>query len=322
MLFKKVSVLMSIYNESLEEIKMAIDSILLQTYQKFEIILISDNINISSEIKVYLKCLEKNPKIKVIYNKKNIGLAQSMNKAFSFSTGEYIARMDADDFSMKERLEQEVNILENKKEIGLVCSDYTYMDESSKDMNKQCSSFNNKDIIIKLPYLNVIHHPTVMMRRKVFEKSGGYRNFPCAQDYDLWLRMLDNGIKFYIINIPLLKYRIRSSSITSTKTFQQSLTVRYIKKLYIQRKKYGYDSFSEENYINYLKKNHLDDPVYLKKCEKGRAIKIKKDNCDSKIKKLFLMGRLFFEFDFYRKKYLADFAESILYKMNKYKYNE
>ena len=87
MLLKKVSVLMSIYNESLEEIKMAIDSILLQTYQKFEIILISDNINISSEIKEYLKCLEKNPKIKVIYNKKNIGLAQSMNKGIYCSYG-------------------------------------------------------------------------------------------------------------------------------------------------------------------------------------------------------------------------------------------
>ena len=111
---KKVSILMSIYNESEREIGLSINSILEQTYEDIELIIVIDN---PKEKEKYLKLLEKYTlnysNIIVSCNEENIGLAMSMNKAFELSNGDYIARMDADDISIKNRIEKEVNIIEN-----------------------------------------------------------------------------------------------------------------------------------------------------------------------------------------------------------------
>lgn len=101
---KKISVVMSIYNENIDEIKASIDSILNQTYENIEFIIILDNPT-RLDINVLLTEYQKNDtRIKVIYNQKNEGLALSLNKGLEIATGEYIARMDSDDISLQDRL--------------------------------------------------------------------------------------------------------------------------------------------------------------------------------------------------------------------------
>ena len=93
-----------------------------------------------------------------------------------------------------------------------------------------------------------------MMRRETFERVGGYRDFPCAQDSDLWMRMQEGGAAFYLLKRPLLKYRINSEGTTQKKYFKQQLTLHYIYSLSIERLETGKDSFSKDNYTDYLSK--------------------------------------------------------------------
>lgn len=315
----KISVLMSIYNENDKEIYEAFTSILNQTFADFELIVVVDNpqITLFSE---YLKELGISDKrIKIIYNDVNIGLAESMNKAFAISRGCYIARMDADDVAFPTRFWEEIQVLD--REYDLVCSDYILIDENSKEINKKITSYSIETLELDLEYGNIIHHPTVMMTREIFEKSNGYRNFPCSQDYDLWLRIHEIGGRFAIINKPLLKYRIRANSITESKSFKQIATIWYIQKLHKERQMFGKDSYSLAQYDEYLTKLRLNDEQFIKECEAAKSYKKKIDDekNQNKIKAVSMMIKLSIVNSFYRKLYIHNLREIIGMKMNRKK---
>lgn len=251
---KKVSILMSIYNESEREIGLSINSILEQTYKDIELIIVIDN---PKEKEKYLKLLEKYTlnysNIIVSCNEENIGLAMSMNKAFELSNGDYIARMDADDISIKNRIEKEVNIIENHG-YDFVFTGYSFIDEQDNLLYGTYKYYSPNEIYNSLLTTNCIHHPTVLMTREVFSRVGGYRDFPCSQDYDLWLRLLQANCKFFMIDESLLKYRIRSNSTTSRKRFLQACTLFYISNLFYERLQNGTDGYSKKNYDIFIKK--------------------------------------------------------------------
>ena len=100
----EVSVLMSIYNERYNDIEKAVNSVLKQTFKDFEFIIVIDEpsrANLASMLEA------RDPRIKIYLNKENIGLAKSMNRAAELADGKYLARMDADDVSLPQRLEKE-----------------------------------------------------------------------------------------------------------------------------------------------------------------------------------------------------------------------
>ncbi len=256
-----ISILMSLFNETETQIRESIESIENQTLHDFELIILCDNPNrkdVESIIKTYA-----DDRIVLEYNKKNIGLAMSMNRAASIAKSDVFARMDADDIAYPTRLEEEYQVLMSEN-VDLVFTNFTYIDNQSSDIKDKHHSFpsNLKEMIpseeIALrPAL--IHHPTVMMRRGMFEKVGGYRNFPCAQDADLWMRMQEAGAKFYLLNKSLMKYRINPNSTTVRKYFKQQLTVHYIYKLSVDRLQNGKDDFSVEAYNNYLEEAGINN---------------------------------------------------------------
>lgn len=95
----KISVIMSAYNESFDELSRSIDSIINQTYKNIEFIIVSDNPE-NKEIKKAVQ-VANDQRIKYLENKENVGLVQSLNRAISEATGSIITRMDADDISKK-----------------------------------------------------------------------------------------------------------------------------------------------------------------------------------------------------------------------------
>ena len=215
---KLITVIMSTYNESEEYITLAVNSILNQSYSNIEFIIVCDNPN-NNEIKSLLGHFQKEDKrIVIIENTQNIGLAESLNKAISISRGEYIARMDADDISHPRRLEVEVAFLEDNPDYGVVYTARQDIDEKGykKDTSLLCPK-NDKALLSSLSYGSIISHPTVMIRKKDLSVVGGYQNFPTGQDYDLWLRFRQKGIKFHFINQVLFYYRIRQNSISVSK---------------------------------------------------------------------------------------------------------
>ena len=106
----KISVIMSAYNESFDELSRSIDSIINQTYKNIEFIIVSDNPE-NKEIKKAVQ-VANDQRIKYLENKENVGLVQSLNRAISEATGSIITRMDADDISKKTRLKDELQYMQ------------------------------------------------------------------------------------------------------------------------------------------------------------------------------------------------------------------
>ena len=126
-------------------------------------------------------------------------------------------------------------------------------------------------------------------KKNVLVKLKGYRNFKQAQDYDLWLRLLSEGYKITFIDLPLIRYRIRENSISQSKTLLQFLTSEYQKKLYEERKHNGNDSFNENHFYTYLKKNKAFD---LEKNKRFNQACIFLNRGLSRIKSLNIIGVL------------------------------
>lgn len=250
-----VSVIMSTYNEKENELKLSIESILSQTYNKIEFIIVLDNPKNEriADILEYYK--SKDNRIKIIYNSENIGLAASLNKAIKEAKGFFIARMDADDISFKNRIEKEIKYL-NENKLDMICSNRIDIDEDGRVICKKSSRPTTPEKIKKLlPRGNFICHPSVIVKKSVIEKLNGYRKFKTSEDYDLWLRILTYGYRIGIIDEPLIYYRIRKEGMSKSDRYGQYLISEYQKKLYNDREKYGYDNFTEENLENYLIEN-------------------------------------------------------------------
>ena len=298
----EISILMSFYNEKEEEIIKSISSIISQTFKKWELILVCDNPT-RKDFVLYLKkkyFLEK--RIKIIENEKNIGLALSMNKALSFSKGEYIARMDSDDICMKKRLEEQLKYMKKNK-VDLCCSDFNFIDENDCILTLKARSYENSELRRLLPYENTIHHPTVMIKKNILVECGGYRNFPCAQDYDLWLRLWEKNITMGIIKKPLIQYRIRNNSISQAKKLQQLYTIWYIQKCFNLRLKGKKDIFTLQNYSEYLNRGKVFDIKFREKFEQDRAFKNSLIQYKGKYRYWFLILILLLKSSFYKKYY-------------------
>ncbi len=241
----KISVVMSIFNEKIEEINKSIDSILNQTYKNFEFIIVLDNPN-NKEIKKELEKIKDN-RVKVIINEENKGLAFSLNRGIKCSKGKYILRMDADDISLTNRLEKQVEYLLKNDNVDLLGTAAYLIDENNIKIGEINTILGDRRIKKRMKYMNSFIHPTLIIKKSILEKIGLYREFPCAQDYDLILRVIDYGGK--VANLPekLLYYRVRENSLTSQKGLFQFLLAEYAKKLSLERKKEKIDSFSKES---------------------------------------------------------------------------
>lgn len=262
-----ISVIMSTYNESKSDISKAIESIINQTYNNYEFIIIIDN-PYNEELKQIIKYYSnKDDRIKIIINNENIGLANSLNKGINISKGRYIARMDADDISDINRLEKQLKFLKNNN-FDMVSSNRIDIDENNEVLSEKSKLPNHKNIKKLLPIGNFITHPSVLIRADVIKNLGGYRNFPSSQDYDLWLRVLSHNYKIGIIDEPLIYYRIRQNSISNKDKYKQYLIKKYQQELYkIRIKNNNVDNFTEDNLEEFLIKNRY----YLEKEKFNKA---------------------------------------------------
>lgn len=265
-----VSVIMSIYNESFDWVKSAIDSILEQTWRAIELIVVldnPDNISLNEQVKNYV---QKSNRVRIIHNTKNLGLPCSLNKAMDLCMGRYIARMDADDISAKDRIELELEYMW-QNDLDMVASARMEIDEYGKLVSNKKKVPEDGQVKIILPYVCCITHSSVLIKAETLKSMGGYRNISTCEDYDLWLRMLTNGCKFGIVNKPLQYYRIRSTSIGNSNNFQQRIMTEYVQKLYRERKRReNHDSYSEENIEMFLRKHHYYDIKNEKKFTMAR----------------------------------------------------
>ena len=168
----------------------AVESILNQTFTDFELILIDDG-STDSTGEMLGEYATRDARILLTRNQKNIGLTRSLNQGIAISRGEYIARMDADDVSRTDRLSRQLQFLEVHPEVGVLGCGFQLMDDSGK-VPPKIGKVPTEHAVIKwhLCFENPIVHPTVMMRRDVVKRAGGYdEEMVTSQDYDLWQRL-------------------------------------------------------------------------------------------------------------------------------------
>lgn len=213
-----VSVIMSTYNETKKQIHNSINSILNQTFDDFEFIIVVDN-PANKELLDTLDEYEDN-RIRIIVNKENIGLSYSLNKAIKECRGTYIARMDADDIAEPERIEKEKKYLEDNN-LDHVGSFVTLIDENETEIGKTVLPVVDGMIKSYLKCGSPMAHPTWFLKRSVYERVGLYRNIPYTEDFDFLLREKKYGIKFGNVPLFLLKYTVRQNGISKSNGDQQ-----------------------------------------------------------------------------------------------------
>lgn len=233
----EVTILMSVYNGE-KYLREAIDSILNQTFTDFEFLIVNDG---STDRTVEILRSYDDPRIKIVDNEKNIGLTKSLNIGLRIARGEYIARMDADDVSISERLEKEIEFLNQKRNTGLVGTYYTLINDKGKVLHAVKPLTDSKELKEQLLIKNQFGHGSVMFRAECIEKVGRYREeFMSAQDYDLWLRISE---VYDMANIPelLYKWRLDINSISVNRKSQQDKYALLAIELAKERRRFGKD---------------------------------------------------------------------------------
>ena len=226
----KVSVVMSVYNGE-KYLKEAIDSILEQTFKNFEFIIINDG-STDRTLKIIKSC--KDPRI-VLISRENKGLVESLNEGIKKAKGKYIARQDADDISVKNRLYCQLELLE-KENKNAVFSFFEMIDDLNKVKNIFTSPIRNVDVCRSLFIRNPLGHGSAMFDKSLFDELGGYSyGVGPVEDYDLWCRFFEKDAEFGVVPEILYKWRDNPNGISSSKNKLQYTSAIKIKNNLIEK---------------------------------------------------------------------------------------
>ncbi len=204
-----VSFIMSTYNSE-DTVSKSIDSMLNQTYENIEILIVDDSSN-DNTYNICENYSRTNENIFLFRNNKNIGLTKSLNKLLKHSKGTYIARQDADDTSMPERIQKQFEFIKSNKLDGCAARSNII---GHRRVIPGLSYFFPIKLIMK--YKNPFIHGTLFIKKTVLSDLGGYdERFIYSQDYKLMSDILQKGYRVSIIKTPL--YNLNFSNNISTK---------------------------------------------------------------------------------------------------------
>jgi glycosyltransferase involved in cell wall biosynthesis len=246
----KISVIMGVYNSE-RFLDDSIQSILDQIFKDFEFIII-DDCSTDNSLDIIKNYAKQDKRIILIENKKNIGLTKSLNKGLRIAKGKYIARIDADDIALPERLEKQYKYLEEHQDIFLIGGAALVIDKNGKEIKKYKPIVNKNKLKRLLKERNAIYHPTIMFRNEGFL----YREkFYYSQDYDFYLKMLSGEKGLVNISDVLIKYRMSPEAVSFSQRAKQKLFAEKAKEFYHQRLKYKKDEYDKFNPNEILKIN-------------------------------------------------------------------
>lgn len=209
----KVSVIIPSYNHS-QFIEKTINSVLNQTFDDFEIIVVDDSSTDNSTDKIDSI---KDNRLKKFYLNENVGTVIALNFGLSKATGEYIATLGSDDIWEKDKLEKQVKILENNQNLGACFSWANIIDEFDQLLHT-CNTINCDMFIQKnrtqgqwLRYFyenaNCLCHSSALLRKKVYDEIGNYNlAYRQLHDFEYWIKLV-NKYEIFIVEEPLVKYR-------------------------------------------------------------------------------------------------------------------
>ncbi len=233
----KVTVLMSVYNGE-RYLREAVESILRQSFEDFEFLIIDDA---STDRSVELLQEYRDPRIRLLRNQKNVGQAASLNTGIDHARGKYLARMDADDVSLPERLARQVSFLDERPAIGVCGTWARVIDEKGKpaDSIRTPTGSAAGKLCWRPP---VFVHSSVMARRDLLQLNRYDPEYRQAQDYELWLRLWSKT-GFDNLGLVLLLYRAHGSSVTAATRADQLARSYEVFAAFVRPRRISYESF-------------------------------------------------------------------------------
>lgn len=226
----KISLIMSVYNGE-EYLSEAIDSVLGQSFTDFELIIINDcSTDSTSDILAHYTALDS--RVKVHTNEVNLRLPSSLNKALSIAQGKYIARMDADDICLPDRLEKQYTFMETHRDIALSSCRFMTLKNGVISSGGCGGRTDHESIKALLLVTNPILHPGIIAKADIIRALGYDKNFTCTEDMELWSRFVMAQHKLEILPEYLMIYRLHDKQITETTKERQRGEIIAIQKRY------------------------------------------------------------------------------------------
>lgn len=250
-----VSVIMSVYNGE-AYLKEAIESVIQQTFKNWELIVIND-CSADSTAQILQDFSQKDERIRVHTNEVNLRLPASLNKAISLAKGKYIARMDADDICLPDRLAKQYAFMEAHSDIALSSCRFMTLKNGVYMSGGAGGRCDNEAIRAMLLVANPILHPGVFAKTEVMKKLPYDTTLTCTEDLELWTRMAMEKQKMEILPECLLIYRLHDKQITSTTQERQHTEVLKVEQSYYEAMAEGMDGQMQAFYISgiYFKEN-------------------------------------------------------------------
>lgn len=213
---KSYSVLMSVYQkEHPEYLYAALKSMAGQSMKPLEIVLVCDG-PLTKELDAVLEKTEFQDVLKVIRLAENVGLGAALSKGLPECTCEWVARMDSDDIAASDRCEKQLCYLETYPETDVLSGTIaefqgeaqTEREAKQSIVSRKCVPRTQTEVTSYIKMRNPVNHPCVMFRKSKVLAAGGYQPCPLFEDYDLWVRMYQNGCRFANLPDTLLYMRV------------------------------------------------------------------------------------------------------------------
>ena len=246
---KKVSIVMPVYNGE-EYISESIESIINQSYSNWELIIVNEYGSNEETVDIIQSFLNTDKRIKLIQNEKKEGISESLNIGLRASSGEYIARMDSDDISGKDRLKKQVEYLDNNLEIGLcgIVPEFIGSEEIYWELETDPVQIKS-NIFFYTPCV----HPSIMFRREIIDKYNIYYNkdYKATEDYDFFSRVVGVTNVANINDKSLFKYRMYPNNATNR---NNNIGIKI------------YSEIMKNCFTNYLNLNFSEEEINLLDC--------------------------------------------------------
>lgn len=224
-----VSVLMSMYREKPEYAISAIESVIGQSYSDFELLLALDDPSNCELRDLGLRYSKRDSRVRFIENETNRGLAATLNALIDLSHGEYVCRMDSDDWAYPQRIAVQKRMIDEEG-FDLVGGTMRVVSDDGSYLYLAKVPTSSRAVARSLVWNNCVPHPTWFGRKEVF--CQGYREIPLCEDYDFLLRASSEGAKIGNSGKVVLDYRMTTNSLSRSRLYQQYLYQRYLTKNY------------------------------------------------------------------------------------------
>ena len=244
----EISVILSVYNGE-AYLAEAIESVRNQTFQNWELVIVND-CSTDGTAAILADFAARDPRIKVHPNEVNLRLPTSLNKAIDLSEGKYIARMDADDICLPDRLQKQYDFMEQHSDVDLSSCHFLTLKNGVYACGGVGGRCDHAALKAMLLVSNPILHPGVIAKAEVMKQLHYDTTRTCTEDLELWTRMAMQGYTLRIQPECLMIYRLHDKQITSTTLARQHTEVLDIQRTYYGALLQEMDEAMQEFYIS------------------------------------------------------------------------